>query len=141
MSGVIKAYEFLEKRLDSVGLKPVTDAFSASNAPSSYFDGRYLLQINKSTVDETGDKSLIVTHSFTLNILLSGWQRDLSSIKAALLRGENVIKKIVNPVGFVTDGVLAVTIGNYELVPFDEETNDDKMVFIAEVFVKNAICI
>lgn len=139
--GAVKAYDFLSKRLEQKGWLQLGDAFSLNDAASSQFSQSYLLQFSGSTVTEQGDRSLIANHSFTLFLLLSGWQRDLHSIKDAMMTGEKAIQELLDPVGMSHDGILAVTLNSYELSPFDDASNDDKLLFVAELSVKNAICI
>ena len=137
----VKAYDFLSKRLEQKGWLQIGDAFSLNDAASSQFSRSYLLQFSGSIVTEQGDRSLIANHSFTLFLLLSGWQRDLQSIKDAMMTGEKAIQELLDPVGMAQDGILAVTLNSYELSPFDDASNDDKLLFVAEFSVKNALCI
>lgn len=136
-----KAYDFLAKRLEAKGWLQVGDAFSFNDAASSLFSKSYLLQFSGSTVTEQGDRAIIANHSFTLYLLLNGWQRDLQSIKEAMATGEKAIQDLLEPVGMAQEGILAVTLQSYELAPFDDASNDDKLLFVAELAVKNALCI
>lgn len=132
-------YRLIENRLGAAGLNQIVNVFDFSNTPSTKLDGSYFVGYQGSSLDSSGNKSSTFAHSFQVLVFFAGSDRDLSSVKEMLRRGEVIIGHLLDPVGLDQE-IYSVSVTEFRLAPFDDLQNDDKMIFEINLLVKTALC-
>lgn len=137
---IVQAFKYIEENTAELGYTQWVEPFDKENIPSTIIDRTFFVEFNGSSREGQGNQTLSIRHEFDVSLFFKGYRNTKAESVAILTAAESVIQKLCG-YNKTWQNINAVEFSRLELVPFDEQNNDNILVAVITLDVVLAICL
>ena len=134
------AFSYIEDKVSKRGFTQWEEPFDKENIASSIIDRSFHVYFNSSSRESQGNQSLTMRHSFDISLFFKGYRETKEHSHELLNEAENVILSLCS-YNNNWPSIKSVQFQKLELVPFDEQQNDNIIVAIISIDIILSVCL